>query len=455
MPMIPRSGSEASPVHALSVPAGGAGPGWLSSPQSRTPPSVHSSVEIVVHVHDVGDVGGAFGAWMGAPGSRRWIEGFALAPRQSATPASLEYQAVLQGGVLSPWVTGGRFCGTRGQGAPLFGFCIRAVGTAQFDCRYSGRFIDGSEIGPLAAGTVCRAPSGAPLEAFRIVLQPQAPVHAQLALPRAEITTLGSGAGHYTAYVGPPNQSDATGATQSRRGLSREATKALEAGAEHYTAYVGPPSQYDAMGATQFRLLATLGLREHHRLLDFGCGSLRVGRLLIPYLLPGHYYGIEPNTWLIEDVIAREIGRDQIGLKQPVFRANADFSSDGFGVAFDFILAQSIFSHAGRDVIARTLAGFRRNLADGGLALVTFVQLPSGSPEFTGNGWVYPASVGYQEETIVRLIREARFAGVRLPWYHPRQTWYALAHAAETLPTQSQMVHLSGAVLRDKEFVRG
>lgn len=53
-----------------------------------------------------------------------------------------------------------------------------------------------------------------------------------------------------------------------------------------YRGYVGPEAQYDLMGATQFRLLCTLGLREHHTLLDFGCGSLRAGRLFIPYLLP-------------------------------------------------------------------------------------------------------------------------------------------------------------------------
>ena len=70
------------------------------------------------------------------------------------------------------------------------------------------------------------------------------------------------------------------------RALSREAAKALPPGARHYAAYVGPPEQYDFMGATQFRLLTTLGLREHHSVLDFGCGSLRAGRLLIPYLAP-------------------------------------------------------------------------------------------------------------------------------------------------------------------------
>jgi hypothetical protein len=68
------------------------------------------------------------------------------------------------------------------------------------------------------------------------------------------------------------------------RDLSEEHAKQLRPGAEHYMAYVGPPDQYDLMGASQFGLLVTLGLRDTHRVLDFGCGSLRLGRQLIPYV---------------------------------------------------------------------------------------------------------------------------------------------------------------------------
>ena len=376
-----------------------------------------ADTEILLHVQNAGDVAASFGAWAATRGSGRWIEGFQLAPSDLAMPEELEYQAILKGGGLSPWVSAGQFCGTRGQNVPLLGFCIRVSGARWPDCRYSGRFVDGSEIGPLPPGTMCCAPSGAPLEALCILL--------------------GSG-------------TEAGAARDGTRDLSRAGAKTLLPGAEHYTAYVGPPAQYDAMAATQFRLLTTLGLREHHRLLDFGCGSLRAGRLLIPYLLPGHYYGIEPNTWLVDDAISREIGEDQIRLKQPVFRANADFSADGFGVAFDYILAQSIFSHAGRDVVAQALGGFHRNLAAGGIVLATFVIAEAS--EYAGHGWVYPQVVAYQAETIARLIREAGMVGMPLPWYHPRQQWYAMADAAEALPPQSKLAHLSGAVLRDPEF---
>jgi hypothetical protein len=186
---------------------------------------------------------------------------------------------------------------------------------------------------------------------------------------------------------------------------SRVAAKSLPPGSDaHYSAYVGPPELFDVMGASQFRLLTALGLREHHKLLDFGCGALRAGRLLLPYLLPGHYHGVEPNTWLLESVIREEIGAEFIALKRPRFRHNADFAIDGFGETFDFILAQSIFSHCGRDLIRRALGNFRAGLAESGLILATFIHTETSRlPEFEGAGWVYPECVAYAPDTILGL----------------------------------------------------
>jgi len=234
------------------------------------------------------------------------------------------------------------------------------------------------------------------------------------------------------------------------RALSREAAKGLPPGAPHYTAYVGPPEQYDFMGATQFRLLTTLGLREHHTVLDFGCGSLRAGRLLIPYLLEGRYYGLEPNRWLIDAAIDRELGRSIIDLKRPTFLERSDYSATAFGVSFDYILAQSIFSHAGRDVVSKCLAEFRSCLAKSGLILATFVQPHQldATEEFAGSGWVYPLCVTYELETVAGMIERAGLVGRPLPWFHPRQTWFAMAHSQGDLPAASDDVHLSGVVLR-------
>src|SRR5207253_6575513 len=122
----------------------------------------------------------------------------------------------------------------------------------------------------------------------------------------------------------------------------------LKPGNAHYSAYVGAPEDYDLIAAMTFNLLTTLGLRQHHSLLDIGCGSLRIGRLLIPYLNRGKYFGVEPAEWLVAEGIKQELGETLVQVKQPTF-----FFSDSPNVVFqakipfDFALAQSIFSHSG------------------------------------------------------------------------------------------------------------
>ena len=238
------------------------------------------------------------------------------------------------------------------------------------------------------------------------------------------------------------------------RRLDRADAKGLAPGADHYSAYVGPPAMYDLMGASQFRLLTAVGLRERHTVLDFGCGSLRAGRLLLPYLQPGRYFGIEPNAWLVQDAIAAEIGADQIRLKKPQFSHNADFRTDVFGTAFDFILAQSVLSHTGRDLTQRLLANFAGSLAETGLVFATFVHVGSMglAAETQENGWVYPGCFAYYPETVLGWIRAAGLVGRWLPWFHPSQQWYAMARSPKHLPTVAKFAHLSGAVLSDADF---
>src|ERR1700757_4347833 len=138
----------------------------------------------------------------------------------------------------------------------------------------------------------------------------------------------------------------------------------LKPGDPHYRAYVGPPEDYDLIAAMTFNLLTTLGLRQHHSLLDVGCGSLRIGRLLIPYLNRGKYFGIEPAEWLVAEGVKHELGETVVQTKWPTF-----FFSDSpeavaqAKVSFDFALAQSIFSHCGQDLVKGWLSAISRSLA--------------------------------------------------------------------------------------------
>ena len=199
----------------------------------------------------------------------------------------------------------------------------------------------------------------------------------------------------------------------------------LKPGDPHYRAYVGPPEDYDLIAAMTFNLLTTLGLRQHHSLLDVGCGSLRIGRLLIPYLNRGKYFGIEPAEWLVAEGIRQELGETVVQTKRPTF-----FFSDSpdtvaqAKVSFDFALAQSIFSHCGLDLIKGWLSSVSRSLAPDGVLLATFLPGEEDSPR---TGWIYPECVHYRPGTLERAASELNLRFEILDWKHPRQTWALFA----------------------------
>ena len=196
----------------------------------------------------------------------------------------------------------------------------------------------------------------------------------------------------------------------------------LRPGDDHYRAYVGPPEDYDLVAAMVFNLLTCAGLRQHHRLLDLGCGSLRVGRLLIPYLNKGNYVGVEPNRWLVTDGILNEIGEDQVRIKEPLFSYRDSLAEFTESLRLDYAVAQSIFSHCSLRLIRGWLEQLARHLSDSGLLVATFLV---DQQDFAGDGWVYPDCVKYRPETMSRLAAEYGFGFQLLDFRHPRQSWAA------------------------------
>lgn len=104
---------------------------------------------------------------------------------------------------------------------------------------------------------------------------------------------------------------------------------------------------WEEMGQLQFDFLVTNGLQPQDRLLDIGCGTLRGGRHFINYLNAGNYSGIELSPkaleygeWLVE--------QEGLSGKQPrlLVSRNKDLKFNEFdGEVFDYLLAQSVFTH--------------------------------------------------------------------------------------------------------------
>ncbi len=61
------------------------------------------------------------------------------------------------------------------------------------------------------------------------------------------------------------------------------------------------------------------GMQPHHRFVDYGCGSLRLGKAVIEYLDPDKFYGLDVAQ-LFLDLGMESLGQTLIDQKRPVLR---------------------------------------------------------------------------------------------------------------------------------------
>jgi len=124
---------------------------------------------------------------------------------------------------------------------------------------------------------------------------------------------------------------------------------------------------WEEIGQLQLDFLIARGLRPHDNLLDIGCGALRGGVKLIPWLDPGRYWGIDKNDLLLAAGWDLELKRDGLHARQPREQLVAlqDFDFDTLGVSFDCAIAQSLFTHLSLNRIRRCLARLAPCMASG------------------------------------------------------------------------------------------
>ncbi len=172
---MPGAGQKAPQLQVIRLSPDAAPAVAPPAPPPVAAPPPPAMPEISAHVFGRGDVAGQLGTWVGDRGSKRWIEGFGLAPQNGIALADIEYQAVLGRDWVSPWSEGGQFCGSRGMSLPLLGLRVRLRGAAAAVAmvRLHGTFVDGTAAGPVDDGTLLESPAMAALEAFRVEILPR------------------------------------------------------------------------------------------------------------------------------------------------------------------------------------------------------------------------------------------------------------------------------------------
>ena len=125
-------------------------------------------------------------------------------------------------------------------------------------------------------------------------------------------------------------------------------------------------------GKFSFTSLKRNGLKRSSRVLDYGCGALRLGYWLIRFLKPNCYFGIEPSERFLSAGIKHAVGPELEAEKRPRFHQADDFDFSVFGEKFDFVIARSIFSHASPEQFLKAMESFRDNTTDAGIMLASY-----------------------------------------------------------------------------------
>lgn len=114
--------------------------------------------------------------------------------------------------------------------------------------------------------------------------------------------------------------------------------------------------RWDETGIIQMRVLLAEGLRPKHRLLDIGCGPLRSGCRIVPYLNPGHYWGTDLSRDLILKGYADELTEgDRARLPKAQLVGDADFGFPGVPDHFDYLFCFAVFTHLPMNHLRRAL----------------------------------------------------------------------------------------------------
>ncbi len=104
---------------------------------------------------------------------------------------------------------------------------------------------------------------------------------------------------------------------------------------------------WDELGTKQLQYLKDKGLKPHHKLLDVGCGSLRLGVKAVPYLDPQNYFGTDINLDLLKAGYEKEIEPAGLARKLPKrhLAKDADFALPHIPADIDYVIAVSVFTH--------------------------------------------------------------------------------------------------------------
>jgi len=173
----------------------------------------------------------------------------------------------------------------------------------------------------------------------------------------------------------------------------------------------GIPTAFTKQGRDQLVRLLHHGMERSHTLMDVGCGCLRGGFWTIPFLDAGNYFGSESHAGRLET--AKRILWEEDRFKQSAawFEIDETFDLEQFGTTFDYFMACSIWTHAGRSQILRMMDQFVATSRPSSVWLGSYFKATQEAEIYRGDDWVGKSHTsdesGYVRHSLLWLTAEA------------------------------------------------
>ena len=205
--------------------------------------------------------------------------------------------------------------------------------------------------------------------------------------------------------------------TDGNPSVSNLQQRAEQMMAEH--GFLGVPTPtFEHAGREQMLTLLQAGLLPESRVLEIGCGCLRIAYWLVRFLDADGYCGIEPARTRVDLGLNYLFTAEEIACKRPRFSDNANFDTSVFNTRFDYFVARSIWTHASKAHIETTLDGFVRDTGDNGVFLASYLPAQTAEEDYQGDAWVgtsHESSVpGVVRHSLPWLIAQCERRGLRV-----------------------------------------
>jgi SAM-dependent methyltransferase len=191
--------------------------------------------------------------------------------------------------------------------------------------------------------------------------------------------------------------------------------------------FVGSESRldFDLMGKDHFEYLLYHGLTPNHVLFDVGCGALRTGQFVIPYLDSTNYFGLDRMPELIEYGLNEVLTPETVFDKTPRFSVNNEFNCAFVDKPVDYAWCQSLMSHLSVVDIKHCLNNVKGTLSPDGKIYFTYFQL-EGLEENQANRQATHSKedLFYSEQHMDNIVASCGLKKIfNGPIGHPRGQW--------------------------------